>query len=78
MPETRGRSLEDIQGEFRHPALSQFTSVLRLLGLERQVAPSSSPVVEEPIELSGRRQESTGVNVDHTSSRALTLTSGSL
>lgn len=43
MPETRGRSLESIQGEFRRPsALSQISSLLQPFGLRRRHPASQS------------------------------------
>ena len=43
MPETRGRSLESIQGEFRRPSVrSQLSSLLQPLGLRRRAIPTPS------------------------------------
>lgn len=51
MPETRGRSLESIQDEFRRPTLSYMSGLVRLLRSRHRVGPSPQ-LVNEGIELS--------------------------
>ncbi|CAJ2502108.1 Uu.00g049610.m01.CDS01 [Anthostomella pinea] len=52
MPETRGRSLENIQEAFHRPALSNITHHLRSLAPgHRRRAPNSQPPTNEAIEL---------------------------
>lgn len=54
MPETRGRSLEDIQTEFRRPGFSNILSMLRPLGLRRRGGAAQQPPILEGIELHTR------------------------
>ncbi|KAL7629767.1 hypothetical protein AAE478_001290 [Parahypoxylon ruwenzoriense] len=52
MPETRGRSLEDIQAAFHRPALSNLTQLLRALGLGVRRRPQTShDPADEPLEM---------------------------
>ncbi|KAI3399605.1 hypothetical protein diail_6244 [Diaporthe ilicicola] len=44
MPETRGRSLENIQQAFHHPALGSLTSRLRLIGRRQERGPAGTPI----------------------------------
>lgn len=46
MPETRGRSLEDIQSDFRRPATNALSGLLRLPGARRRNAAASSSAAD--------------------------------
>lgn len=57
MPETRGRSLENIQSEFRRPVLGVFRH-LRIPGGPRAPADQGQAGQEDdPVELAARPQE---------------------
>ncbi|KAK2035423.1 general substrate transporter [Colletotrichum zoysiae] len=60
MPETRGRSLENIQSEFRRPVLENMLGSLCLLGARRRTA-ASHGLSESPLELQPRSAESSNV-----------------
>jgi hypothetical protein len=70
MPETRGRSLENIQAEFRHPGMAQISTLLQRFGLRRRQrgAQASSPETRsENIELH-HIEQSTSANTTATAS----------
>lgn len=71
MPETRGRSLENIQEAFHHPpSASRF--VRSLAPLRRRTATQTPPAAEDQsVELASRRFEGADVNVT-SSARSLT------
>ncbi|GJC77405.1 putative metabolite transport protein YwtG [Colletotrichum liriopes] len=56
MPETRGRSLENIQSEFRRPVFNNIIGSLCLPGVHRRTA-TSQETSEAPIELGSRSHE---------------------
>ncbi|KAK2038457.1 general substrate transporter [Colletotrichum somersetense] len=60
MPETRGRSLENIQSEFRRPVFENMLGSLCLPGARRRTA-ASHGVSESPLELQPRSAESSNV-----------------
>ncbi|KAI9902228.1 hypothetical protein N3K66_004045 [Trichothecium roseum] len=51
MPETRGRSLEDIQSDFRRPATNALSGLLRLPGVRRRNASSTNDASTQGTEL---------------------------
>lgn len=51
MPETRGRSLEDIQSDFRRPATNALSGLLRFPGARRRNASSTNDGLTQGTEL---------------------------
>lgn len=64
MPETRGRSLEDIQQAFHHPALGSLTSRLRFFARRGDKAATGTPA-STPISGDGEDIELRPSAVDH-------------